>query len=126
MISLTYGYKKPQTGDATSVWEGAIEDNTQRLNDHSHNGTDSVKLTSAAFTITTASALSANWVSQGSGTYKQTITMPVGMSYNDYNVSFRDSNTGDQLYLTCKKVSNTSFDVYINDNTLTLTLLYGA
>lgn len=123
---MSYGYKKPETGDATSVWEGAIEDNIERVNGHTHNGTDSAKLTSIAFTITTASALAANWISQGGGTYKQTITMPVGMSYNDYNVSFRDSNTGHQLYLTCEKVSNTSFDVYINDNSLTLTLLYGA
>lgn len=126
MQTTTYGYKKPETGDATSVWEGSVEDNVQRLNDHSHNGSDSARLTSAAFTITTATAASANWVATTGGTYRQAITMPINMSYADYNVSFRDANTGNQLYLSCEKISNTSFYVYINDNTLTITIQYGA
>lgn len=124
MLTLTYGYKKPETGDRGSVFFPALEDDIQQLNDHNHDGSNSSKLTSSAVTATTQAILAAAWVAQGGGTYKQTVTMPGALQYNDYYPLFKNTATKHELLLTVERVSNTSYDVYINDNTINLTAFY--
>lgn len=123
MLTLTYGVKKPESGDRGSVFWPAMEDNFQQLNDHTHNGTDSAKLTSASVTDVVQTIAAASWVAQGGGTYKQTVTMPGGMAYDDFGIVFKLS-TGDIIYPSVAKVGASSYDVWINDNTLTLKAVY--
>lgn len=127
MQTLSYGYKKPQTGDKGSVFFPALEDNIQLLNDHSHNGSNSARLTASSVTVVTGTVLAASWaaVAGQTGTYRQLITMPVGLSYDDYMVSFKDAS-GHILYLTTEKVSTSTYYVYINDNTKALTAVYSS
>jgi hypothetical protein len=130
MQTLSYGFKKPQTGDKGSVFFPALEDNFQQLNDHTHNGTNSARLTSASVTVVTGTASAASWVAVDAvnqpGTYKQSLTMPVGMLFDDYHVAFRNSGTGEQLFLSLVKTGISTFDVYINDNSINLYILYGS
>lgn len=117
--TLSFGFVKPQSGDRGSVFFPALEDNIQQLNDHTHDGADSAKIPSSSVTATTASADSASWSSLGSGRYRQAITMPAGMDFDDYQVICRDSATGHQVLATIEKINDSSFYVYTNDNSLT-------
>lgn len=58
MTTLTYGFKRPATGDQGSVWFPAMEDNITRLDAHDHDGTDSAQLTNSAIAAGAAIAYS--------------------------------------------------------------------
>jgi hypothetical protein len=127
MITLSYGIKKPEQNDQGSVLFSALESNFQLQNDHSHNGTNSVKIDSSAFTVITQAISSASWVETpaGSGTYKQKVTMPVGLTFDLSAVTLKNASTGDPLALTVNKFDNTSYEVFINDSSLSLVANYG-
>jgi hypothetical protein len=124
MITLTYDFEKPETGDKGDVFFPALEDNVQKLNDHTHNGVNSAKITSSSVTTTTQAILAAGWVSQGGGTYRQLVTMSGSLLYNDYFINVKLTSSGHQVFPVIEKVSANTFYVYINDNTLDLTLYY--
>lgn len=125
MLTLSYGFKKPQSGDSGSVWFPALEGNFQQLNDHTHDGSNSAKLTTASVSPTTQSIASGSWVATAGGTYRQSVTLPGGLQYDEVSIITRDSATGNLLYLTIEKIDATHYYVYINDNSLTLTAQYG-
>lgn len=125
MITLTYGFKQPQTGDKGSVFFPALEDNIEALNDHTHNGTNSAKLTAAASVVVSQSILAASWVATSNGTYRQLVTIPGTLTaVSDVRVSFRDATTLDEYHLKVEKASATTYYVYINDNSIALTAVY--
>lgn len=122
MQTLSYGSKKPQTGDGGAIFWPALEDNISLSDGHTHNGSNSPLLTSASIVSVKVTAPSAAWVHVGGGTYRQAVDMPAGMTFDDYSITVKDSS-GNILYLTVEQITTTSFYVYINDNTLTLTIL---
>lgn len=123
MLTLSHGFLKPQTGDKGSVWFPALETNIQKLNDHTHNGTDSELLAATSINAGTTAILAANWVSLGGGNYRQLVTMPAGFSYDaGYSLSFHLTTGGHLIYPSVERVSATQIYVYINDNTQDLTL----
>jgi hypothetical protein len=124
--TLTYGMKIPEAGDTSATWMPDIEDNFTQLDGHTHNGIDSPPLTAAAFVVTTVNAPVPSWTLVSNGTYKQTVNMPGALQYDDKNITLRNASTGDMMFLTVKKVSATSFDIYINDNTISVDCLIGA
>lgn len=124
MLTLSFGYKKPQSGDKGSVWFPAMEANMQQLNDHNHNGANSAQLTAASVTAVSQAILAAAWVAQGGGTYKQTVTMTPGLTYDNYQPNMRLTSTKELVYAKVVRVSATTYDVYVNDNTLNLTAVY--
>lgn len=124
MLTLSYGYKQPETGDKGSIWFPALEFDINRLNLHSHNGLDSVKLSSSSVVATVQVVTAAGWVAQGGGTYKQTVTCPAGITVDDYEIATWDNVGGNKLYLTISKVTANTFDVSINDNTIDLRVKY--
>lgn len=101
-----------------------MEDNIQRLNDHTHNGTDSAPLPGNAITGSSVSILAAAWVALGGGHYRQTVTIPAGYDYDKQSISFRLS-TGDYVYPTVEKISATQFWVYTIDNTVSYVAVVG-
>jgi hypothetical protein len=120
------GYKKPSTGDRN--WYADLEFNIDRVDAHSHNGTDSVQLTSMSIAKSTQDVLAANWTSLGEGNYKQTLTLPLTYTWNDSQIRFYVNGgalDGQEVLLSVKRVSPTTFDVFINDNTLSLKVVYG-
>jgi hypothetical protein len=117
MLTLTYGYKKPETNDKGVDFFPALELNFQKLNDHTHNGSDSAKLTTASVIITEIAFSSGSWVSQGNGTYRQLLTMSGSMLFDNFAFAFKLS-TGEFFYPKIEKVSANTFYLYINNNTL--------
>jgi len=124
MLTLSYGFKKPESGDKGSVFFPALEDNAQLTNDHTHNGTNSAKLTPVATLVLTSDVLAANWVAQGGGIFRQTITMPAGLEYDTCVIGYRENTNSEMAYLQTEKVSTNSFYVYSNDATKTFTAVY--
>jgi hypothetical protein len=124
MDTLSYGFKKPQSGDNGSIFWTALEDDIQQLNDHTHNGTNSAKLTASAITVVTQAISSASWVATTGGTYRQSVTITGGLQYDDIAITMKDSS-GNPLYLTIEKINASQYYVYINDNTMDVTAVYG-
>lgn len=118
MLTLSYGYKKPQSPDTGDVFFPALEQDLQQLNDHAHDGSDSAPLASRS-----VSAPSGSWSATSGGTYRQLVTVPSGLSYDSCEVWVKRS-TGERCYPTLERVSSTTFYIYTNDNTLTYTLLF--
>jgi len=114
------------------VWFPAIEDNITRLNGHSHNGSDSVALSSLAFTKFSSTIASGDWVDGGNGNYSYQVTVPAGIQgasapFNDinyYQLQFYITSTGVRIYPGVTRNSSTTFTVSINDNSVGVTVLY--
>jgi hypothetical protein len=117
MQVLSYGYKLPEDNDEGDTVFSALEDNITRVNGHSHDGSDSARLTVGTQTISSGS-----WSSSGTG-YRQLVTVPNSQNFDDVGIQFRLS-TGDVVYPTVEKVSATTYYVYTNDNTVDYTAVY--
>ena len=135
MQTLSYLFKKPQTGDEGVVWFPAMEDNIQKLNDHTHDGTNSALIPGANITRPTSTIAAANWVSDGGGNYHYTVTVPATISgaatYNDviyYNITCKINTAGatygDVIYPSIERETSTTFTVRVNDNTLDVLITY--
>lgn len=131
METTTYGYKKPESGDrakGSSGWMQALNYNTDRLDAHNHDGTDSPLLEMSSFTPYSGTILAAAWSASGAG-YKQTVTVPAGVTdIANYNVKFVATAPAAVLSQTIdlhyKRLTATTYEVYCNDNTLALTAIY--
>ena len=122
--TTAYGYKIMEAGDLVSVWMVDIAANFTRLSDHSHDGSNSRALTPNAITKY-SSTITNSWGAVSGGHYKQTITVPAGITeINDFDVMFYDTNTGERLFPGVTRVSATTYDVFVSDSTLELTAKY--
>lgn len=126
MQTLTYGMQLPETGDIGSDFFPALEDNITLADGHTHNGSNSAKLSGSSVLAYTQAILSAAWVAVAgvTGLYKQTVSISGGLQYNDYFPRFKLTTLGHIVDLSVEKVSATSYTVYINDNTLDITAYY--
>lgn len=133
MQLTTYGYRLPETGDkakGTSGWFASLAYNISRLDAHNHDGNNSALLTLASFAPFTSTAAAASWVADGSGGgYKQTITVPGGISeVNDYHIEFIFTApagvVGQRAALGLKRLTATTFEIYCNDITAAFTIVY--
>lgn len=127
MLTLSFGYQKPQTGDKGNVFFPALEADIQQLNDHNHDGANSSKLTAQSITGVSDTILGSAWVATSGGTYRQAVTMPANVTFDAYGIMFRiktGGNAGFQVNLSVEKINSNSYYVYINDNSVDLTVLY--
>lgn len=128
MQTLSYGIKKPQTGDkgggANGFW-AALEFDLTQLNNHNHDGSDSALLDATSFVALTQNIVAAGWTASGSN-YRQLVTMPGVTTFDNFGqINFRDTATKAPLLLGIEKVSSNTFYVYINDPSLDVTIYYG-
>jgi hypothetical protein len=124
MITLSFGFKKPEPNDKGPVVFPAIENNIQQLNDHDHNGTNSKKLTVTGIAALSQNISAAGWVSLGGGNYHQIFSFLPGFTYETTSLKFRDASTEEYIFLGLKKVSSISADVYTN-NPVDIIVVYG-
>ncbi len=124
MLTLSFGFKKPENGDLGSIVFPALEDNIQQLNDHSHDGVDSTKIVSGSLDPTQVSIAAGSWVLVGNGLYKQTITLPGTLTYDKTSFTVKLSGTGHLVHPTIEKVSATQYDIYTNDNSVGFEVSY--
>lgn len=115
MIVLSYGYKKPQTGDFGDIWFPALEDNIDLMNSHNHDGVDGEKILSISLKSTTATILSAAFVDQLDGTWRALVTVPGGGLVDDYVIVFKDPTTKDPIIAKFEKFSATQYYVTTNE-----------
>lgn len=123
MLTLTYGYKKPETQDLGPVVFPAMEDNIQRLNDHTHNGTNSAPLGASSVVPTFQTLSAGSWALVANAIYKQTVSMPTGLVFENTSKEYRLPD-GTVFYPTVVRLSTTSYDIYTNDNSLAVTVAY--
>jgi hypothetical protein len=124
MITLTYGLKKPVSGDKGSIFFPALEDNFTQLDGHTHNGVNSAKIPSSSMSLITQSILAASWVSMGGGTFRQAVTLPNSMLYDQHIIKFRVTSSGHEIFPTIEKLAANQYYIYVNDNTLGVTAIY--
>lgn len=124
MLTLSFGFKKPQTNDKGPVVFPAMEANIQQLNDHTHNGSNSSKLDAKSMEGIIQTIASGSWVSQGNGQYRQLVTVPAGFDFDKVTINFR-TPSGDYVLPTVQRVSTTQFYVWTNDNSIAYTAVYG-
>jgi len=123
MLTLSYGFKKPVSGDRGPTVFPALEDNWQRVNDHDHDGSNSKPINSIYFSKTKQTLLAASWVDLGNGHYKQTATLPLTIKYADVTLEFRLS-TGEVVYPTVTAgAGEQQYDVYFDDSSKNLTVI---
>jgi hypothetical protein len=120
MNTLSYGFLQPEPPDTGDIFFPGLTANWAQVNNHNHDGS-----TSAPLATQTQSILSANWLSAaiGGGLYYQTLTVPTGLSFDVCQVWFKLSS-GQYVNLSIERVSSTTFNIFINDNTLNLTAYY--
>lgn len=123
MQTLSNGYLLPETGDRGSVWFPALESNIQQLNDHNHNGSNSEKLNSESFAGLTDQILPVAWAVQPSGLYRAAVLMPGSLEFDTKLIQLRTN--GKALLADIERVTSNSFYVYVNDNALTVDIIYG-
>lgn len=123
MITLSYGYKKPESNDKGPIVFPALESNIQLLNDHTHDGVTSAKIPSSSLLPLTTSLVAGSWVAAGNGLFKQTVTLPGALSFDTTAFTVK-LETGHVVYPTIEKISATQYDIYTNDSTLGFEVLY--
>jgi len=123
MTTLTYGFKRPDTGDQGASLFQALEDNITRLDAHDHDGTDSAKLTAASVTAITQAISSGSWVATSDGNYRQAIILPGSLNYDEIGIMIKNSS-GHFVSAQIEKISTTSYYVYTNDNSTSFTAIY--
>jgi hypothetical protein len=124
MNILTYGVKQPQTGDKGSVFFPALEDDLEYLNDHVHDGVQGAPIPATNIEAVKQNLLAASWLAVSGGHYRQLVTVSNGKNFEDVNIAFRLTSTGEPVLLTTEKVSSTTYYVYINDSALDVTVSY--
>jgi len=125
--TLSYGYKRPVSGDrGTTNFFTPMEDNIQRLNDHTHNGTDSAPLPAQSISGVPQTIASGSWVTYGgpTGFYRQLVTVAAGFDFDEVQISFRNPS-GHYIFPQVERVSATQYYIYTIDNTETMTAVYG-
>lgn len=124
MITKDYGRKKPEADDIGDEVFDALELNIDLDDAHTHDGITSPLIPSVNIAKSSQNLLAANWSLVSPGLYKQTVSMLGGATVDSQAFQFRDSVTGSQLLLSFEKVSASAIDVFINDNSKTVRLMY--
>lgn len=127
MITLTYGLKKPETGDKGSTFFPALEDNIERLDAHTHDGVTSPKLPSSSINAVSQTVASGSFSDQGGDTYRALVTMPALLEFDTSTMNFEiasGSDIGSRFHPSVTKVSVNTFYVYINDNSVDIKVIY--
>ena len=122
--TLSNGYIKPDTGDRGGTFFPDLESNIVRVNGHNHKGTDSEKLDPESFAglTDTTSLVPANWVLHTNGLYRAPVTMPGNKEFDTTTINLRLGNN--PLYGDIEKITANTFYAYVNDPSISVTILY--
>jgi hypothetical protein len=107
--------KIPQVNDKGSVFCPAISDNFVNLDNHSHDGLNSQKISSTALGKLEITLAPNDWALDGAD-FKQTVSLPNGYDFEKLQITFIIASGADQgsvIHPTVMKNSSSSFDVYV-------------
>jgi hypothetical protein len=126
MIILSYLFKKPTTGDRGNILFQALEDNIQKLNDHTHNGTNSSKLAGSSITADITVTNLIPDVNEGEGTWSKLVNLPSGYTYDGQRIQFRlNASPFEYVYPKFEWISASQIKYYTNDTTVAFDLMVG-
>jgi len=125
MQTLSKGYKKPGSGD-TGFWD-ELEDNIERLNAHNHDGQDS-ELLDASSVAAISQTLDSNWEVDATHGFKLTVALPLSLTstnhtFDNVQIEFRNA-AGNKFFLDTERLTDTTYDVFSNDDSLELVAVY--
>lgn len=114
MITLSFGFLKPENTDTGDVFFPAMETNIQKMNDHTHDGTNSAMVAKTREQIT-----SGQWQTSPVpvALYYFDGTIPSGLTFDTTVMIFTDVATGSVVPLDLQKTSDTTYSVYTNNPT---------
>ena len=121
MQTLTYGLKNPENGDRGSVWFTALNDDIVQLDAHTHDGVSSALI--PAKNISKGSVVTSTWTSNGTGSFRQDLTVPTGYNMDDYSMTVRITGS-DIIMATIERLTSTTFRIYTLDNALAYTVIF--
>lgn len=114
MIVLSNGYKLPEIGDFGDVWFPALEDNIQRVNDHTHDGNDSAKLPGTSIEAIVQTVNAGDFSASGDE-FVALVTLAGGaVEVDKKHVIFRDPATKEPIYMRYEKVTVTQINIFTN------------
>lgn len=130
---LSKGYKIPSNGERD--WWQTLADDITRVNNHNHDGANSEKITASNVTKIETTILPSDWIAVGDGTFKQTKTLPALIFFPQVSVRVHvvkevitggvPANVAQEEIIGCVSVETTTqYSIYVNDNTLTLKVVY--
>ena len=128
MQTLTYGLKKPETGDKGTTFFPALEDNITQLDAHTHDGVTSPKLPSSSVNAVSQTVASGTFADQGNGVYRSLVTMPALLNFDTSIINFEinsGSDIGARFHPTVVRVTDTTFYVYMNSGSTDIKVIYG-
>lgn len=126
MQTLSHGVKKPESGDVGAPVFSALNSNADILNDHTHNGTDSNKISSENISKPFVNLPVGSWVANAKG-FSQTVTCPGTVTLDVVSLRFRIrtgplANSFVQPTVVANSLSQ--FVVTVNDNSLDLECMF--
>ena len=128
MQTLSNLFKKPESGDRGTVLFTALADNIQKLNDHTHNGTNSEPIAASAITKGTLAVPASGWSSDATtGLYRQSITFPGDFTHGNSHIRcFFNGGTYDGLecFPTIEKITSTTAYIYSLSNSQAFSLVF--
>lgn len=112
MITLSFGFLKPENTDTGDVFFPAMETNMQKLNDHTHDGQNSARISQNRQQLTAGS-----WQSPPVpvALYYFEGTLPDGLTFDNTVMIFTDFLNGSVVTLDLQKTSDTTYTVYTNN-----------
>jgi hypothetical protein len=133
--TLSFGYKLPQTGDKGSTFFPDLEFDITRLNGHSHNGTDSDRLTAKNF-VKNIQQINSGFSALGNGLQKTTVTAPSGYQVGTLSTTFPAgstiasirfyiTSTGEEISPKYVRLSTTQYDLYLPTSLSDVLAVYG-
>lgn len=120
--NLSNGYQNPSDTDNQQTWTEVIENNFSRLATHDHDGSDSTALAVTSITPTTQTIAASGWSSQGNGLYRQQVTLPGTIQFDNINPLFKIDD--DIIYPTVEKTGTQTYYIYINDSSKDVVAVY--
>lgn len=122
--TLSHGFKVPSVGEK-KTWFDDLEVNIIKTNDHTHDGVNSAKIKSSSVLRESIIVLGTAFVADsGYEGYKASVTMPSGYLFDETKIVIRDNSSGEEVFAKIAKTAAGAFDIFINNNTTDLRILY--
>jgi hypothetical protein len=124
MINKDYGIKKPESGDSGELVFDALGSNIDQQEAHTHDGTNSAKISAASISKSTVAVSSASWLTVTDKGWRKLITCPSGFNIESYLPIFRTSDYR-LINPTIERVTSTTFYMTQNiSSSLELTVIF--
>lgn len=128
-VTLSKGYKNPETGDRGSSFFPDLNHNIEQANSHKHDGVDGEKINVKDLVKQSQTLAAGDWGSDlGGSTYTQAVTMPTGTNFDDTLKQFKISGGTDDgtiIHPTVVKTGTSAYNITVNDNTIAILVTYG-